>query len=826
MLLLTIMSVSAYTFYEDFSTLDTAGFTIYGSGGDQIDTYSTVNSGYEHRFDVVASCGGTGCRSEVYNLTNGVRSFGYNSGTFDSYNVDWLVLDLNNTFTGSEMYFYMTYNWSNPTSHRNVKVKWQNTTGAIKTASFGQYGVTNFTLSSVTGDLSTVAEVLEFSLGWSHGAGSIHFQGEGQFYLYELLITDYQIAGDMPVITDIDYSALSIDYLYYDTLYVNATASDLQADDIFWAYDCDYSGTSSPVRVSEEYMDNGTNVTELSERFNLISSIEFGGVYLVDGLVGYALNLTMTGGIQDFYRNATSTYLTSNLISTHFIIGFDGYFSGETDGVFMAGVDSTGLLMWGLVLDHNESLPSGSRQSIYRMDGSGNFHLLTTSSDVPDRVYVDVDLDAQTYSVKVDKNFDGIIDYISTSYPLVSSVSNYHGTYGFTMGSSLLDGQDFFDLSVVTPTRDVWLDTLFVEHTDLPAFSLSPSNSIQYQCVYDGIGTYEVRTWVTDDNHANNYTSYESQSIQVYQSSTPPSVDCDGFTKPACTGNCWFYDDFNYNYSIACNSWNGANNKFPINNQLEVEQSDMDALSIWLQYNDIPQDPIYAEQYNTYTIDFDFTAMTDERVSFVAFDDNIDLVMVYVYWENEIMKVYQVGNPSTLTITNYTNGVQHHVEMVVDFNNQEVTYTIDDDYDNSITANFFDSGIDIETAGYFYFTPVDFNDGYLKVDNFMIYYGNPNPDFDGELPTSPADEYQFTTSMFCAINWSATNTSRFSEEHCQDRGYNTNYPLLSLCIPRACISDTISWTFMKATDNIFVTIVIVTAFILIAPLLIAGRRRR
>lgn len=643
----------------------------------------------------------------------------------------------------------------------------------------------------------------------------------------------FGVSPGIPLITDITYlPSTNIDLLTTDTIDVDATAEDYESDPIYWTHTCDYSGETDPIRVSEEYFSIGTNITELSRRFHVGAGIsddyEFVNVYDLGGSIGYVLNFTMwnvSNGdeyVQAIKRNATDTGtpLTSNIITIHFSLGFYPFgASSATDGIFIAGRDSGGLLMWGLHIDYNYSEPSVWKQKIYRLNSSAGLELLQINNNIADSIYVIVDMDAQTYIVSIDNDFDGDTDFSSAEYPLTSTVSDYQDTYLFSTGT-VITNETFYDLGQVEVSDNVWLDTLFIEHSSLPSFSTSSSSTEDFECIYSGVGTYEIRTWVTDDNHPNDYSSYEAQSIVVTQSSQPAEVDCDGYVSPTCTGICYFTDNFDHTYSIACNDWQGANLKTPINNELEVEQIGMDALSISLDYINLNQDQIDSEEYDSFSVDFDYEAQNESRVAFFVSDTGFSKYLTYVYFEGGNIYLVQQGVPILNNIGQYDVGVQGNLNFVFSFRNQIVQVILNGNASTLQEYNFFDN--DVEDAGGWYLQPVDFNDGYVNIDNFEISYGDVNPEFDGQIDS--AEEYVYNSNFFCALNWTGTDPE-FSEQNCIDRGYQMNNSLAQLCFPRACLSDIANGFFQMVTDNLFITIIITIVLILIIPLIIALKKK-
>lgn len=627
------------------------------------------------------------------------------------------------------------------------------------------------------------------------------------------------VTNHLPSITGISYSATAIDLSVTSTVNVSATGFDFEGDNKFWAHDCHYSSLVTN-RTSEDYISTGESVSALKQRWNIPSycNQSFTPIYNATLYLGFdaVWNTTETdcilSGADGWSRNVSNALgVSSNLITVHVILSL-----GEIGGYSMVGRDANKSIMWGLFIDNNGT------NHLYKIDniGTGAYSLLATSNTLPDRILVDMDVNNHQYRVRMDTNYDGIIDYTSSYYPMLNSLLyNFHDTQFFTT-SVALENNTYYSLTA--DALKSFLDTYYVEYTDLPPFNPTPSSTTSYQCDYStlGVGNYEIRTWITDDVHGTNYASYRTQSIYVAQSSIPPAVDCSGYSAPFCGGFCYFLDDFSTSYSIACNGWQGGNAKIPISGEMRIERTGMDELSIWTSNVKLSKIPIKSSEYDTFQIEYDFTSYDLSRVYFSVLDSLINKYIIYMYFESN--NLYTVTPSTTMSLGNFSPSTSNHIKLYVDFRNQQVTYTLNGNVATSQTLSFYD--IDIQDSSYYYFTPVDFNNGDLGVDNFQVQYGNINPN--PPNVTYEAVHYIYNPEFFCSINWSGVAGHRFSIQNCAERGFSTTYPLESLCIPRACIQDLGSLTINWATSNIFQTIIIVVAFILLAPLLITLIRKR
>ena len=342
------------------------------------------------------------------------------------------------------------------------------------------------------------------------------------------------------------------------------------------------------------------------------------------------------------------------------------------------------------------------------------------------------------------------------------------------------------------------------------------SQKWEVECNYSSIGTYTAKAYVSDVEHYPYLEDTLTSTVDVEILSPEENETetfCVGFTAPSCpsgTGTCWFYDDFNYNYKIGCNGWDGGGDIetfFPEYSHIfKIEDFDINEFSM---YNKGDRVTIY----DTVGYKLDFYLNTTLSLYSYLLDSNAD---ISAYFQVTNYNAYAYDDEGlTLLLANLNSSTWYNIYAILDFSQQTVAWYIDDEF--ITTKNFYDQ----EVEG-FSEIAIGWNDvdGIYQIDNVLVEYGDLNPNATEEEPDI---EYTYNPSRFCAINWTAEAGDRFKEEFCEERGFSTDYPAIGLCVPRACIQDMglaiVDW----ATSNIFTTIIIVVAFILIAPLLIRRR---
>jgi hypothetical protein len=342
--------------------------------------------------------------------------------------------------------------------------------------------------------------------------------------------------------------------------------------------------------------------------------------------------------------------------------------------------------------------------------------------------------------------------------------------------------------------------------------------SLSFDCAYLSTGNYTGTAYASDDAHYPSSFDIDTAIVEILELEEPDEPitggDCIGFSAPTCTGTCYFYDDFGYNNPIECNGWDGfAKDVNPSGGVLGIYG--LDGTNYFeFDGDDYSKGSILESQYEDFEIEFRIRLNNYHSVNFYVLDEELDQYSISLVFDNFNAIVY---DPSGTTIKSLTPETWYKFEIEVDLATDTILWYVDDTLEHS--GNFFDGATDSQRLSRFSWSSplTDFD-----LDYFRITYGTQQANY-----TAPEEEitYVYNPDLFCAINWT-TNVSldRFDESYCTMRGYNTNYPLLSLCIPRACLSDISNAVFNSATTNIFITIVIVTAFILIAPLLIKARR--
>lgn len=624
-----------------------------------------------------------------------------------------------------------------------------------------------------------------------------------------IIITSNSTTNQIPIIISTDYET---DPILNNVIYINSTATDNENDDIYWAYDCDYSSISED-RVAEEYFNFGENETEIMTKFNIDYSLcgsDSFQISYIDSLIGYAWNISQSSCVTPFFINMTdSNGLDANSITTHALIGFNNYLSTENNGVFFGGFDESGFLLFAIGVNFNGTT---NQNTFYRMkETDTNFTYLTTNNNIPDRILVDIDLSLNKYRIRIDDTLDGTIDYVSDWYQTQHIGSSYLHDVAFFTLSKFQENIDYFDLVINAPLRNVFIDTIYTDYVDTPSFSLTPSNTFEFNCTYGSIGNYDMRLWVTDDNHFNNYTSYIQETLQVV---LPTQVDCTGFIEPICNIDEIFCDDFSYTNPIECNGWSGTGfSLIPDSGELHINEIDPYHKDIILQL----ENTISSSQYNNYELSFDFTINNTETYIFNIVNEIYSKYSLYMQWDNYQLIAYDNIAPTQNNLGTFNQGQKYNFKSLIDYENQKIAYYIDDIYVTQ--SDFFDD--DVQDSFQFQLYWITNNED-ISIDNFIITSGEINSVYTNTTPTTIVD-YVYNPEIFGAINWSS-GTGKFDKQNCIDRGYPMNDSRAGLCLPKAFISDTVSWIYYTAIENILITIIIVLVLILLIPLIIAGRK--
>ena len=352
------------------------------------------------------------------------------------------------------------------------------------------------------------------------------------------------------------------------------------------------------------------------------------------------------------------------------------------------------------------------------------------------------------------------------------------------------------------------------------------SGGTGFDCVYATEGTKTGRLWFTDVFHYPTYNTSATSTVDVLlvveePSEAPPQGgSCAGFVSPVCTGNetCWFYDNFNYNtYMFECNGWDGsgdAEKYHPVDGNLKVID-----FALYEDSLEWTGDRITTNEYLTFDVEFDVWVnwADGSGVSQVFLIDNQDFKYSMNFAiDNYVARAFDYGG--AIILGTLTPSTWHTVLANVDLESDTIVWWLDGDLKGS--TGFYDSGeIDAFNELNIYVSDVK---GVVKYDDVKVIFKESNPN----ATTTNQTTYVYNPNLFCAINWTAQTGDRFDEANCEARGFSTDYPLIGLCVPRACLQDLGSVTISWATSNIFTTIIIVTAFILIAPLIVALAKKR
>ena len=346
------------------------------------------------------------------------------------------------------------------------------------------------------------------------------------------------------------------------------------------------------------------------------------------------------------------------------------------------------------------------------------------------------------------------------------------------------------------------------------------SGATGFDCIYPSESTYTGRLWFTDVVHYPLYNASATSTVDIILEVTQPEPDqggtCTGFSSPVCTGDCYFNDDFQYNNPVECNEWEGtAKDVNPASGIFSVYNLQVTKHSIYIEGDTYSNGVIYESQYNNFEVEFDFYLSHYSNVQFDILNNELNKYSAFVIFNNYNIEVY---DPTKTTIASVGQNEWHNLKMNIDLLNDKIDWYLDGNF--KYTGDFFDGATDSQrrfTIGWSS-TLTDFD-----IDNFKITYGTLNAN-----ATVPEEEVEYTYNpdLFCAVNWTGETGHRFVLQNCIDRGYNVVYPLIGLCVPRACIHDFKYKLVEYATTNIFETIIVVTAFILIAPLLVALAKKR
>lgn len=342
--------------------------------------------------------------------------------------------------------------------------------------------------------------------------------------------------------------------------------------------------------------------------------------------------------------------------------------------------------------------------------------------------------------------------------------------------------------------------------------------TLNFACSYTSTGNYTGKLTVSDTAHYPLFNVSETGVVEILSEVDEEPVqggNCVGFSAPACSGSCYFNDDFQYNNPVECNGWEGtARDVNPTSGMFSVFSLPVTKYYIEVDGDSYSEGSIFESQYDNFEVEFDFKLTDTSTVQFDILNDDLDQYLAFVLFKNFNIEVY---SPGKTTIDTVGQDEWHNLRMLVDLENDQISWYIDDDF--KLQSGFFDGTATSARNFRVIWSSVlaDFD-----IDDFQITYGTLNPN--ATVPEEEEVDYVYNPELFCAINWTGETGERFVEQNCIDRGYSVEYPLIALCNIRACISDTKSVFVNFATDNILETIIIVTAFILIAPLLMKLRK--
>jgi hypothetical protein len=380
----------------------------------------------------------------------------------------------------------------------------------------------------------------------------------------------------------------------------------------------------------------------------------------------------------------------------------------------------------------------------------------------------------------------------------VPDPQNVNLTVVWTLGLNNIDDPPSSTKSAFDCENDGSLEYAWANRGHAPTFD----------CNYTTAGNKTAKAWISDNaNYPTNASLTDTVEIVVIGAGCDST--CSGFVAPTCVGNCYFYDDFNYApHCVTCNGWENLL-RSPVSNMLWLKDlNGTDYMRLYRSGNQSIQD----WEYEGFTFEFDFTQNDDDRTFFMIYDKDVAKTLAYLYWETGILYSIDGVSPYTEVLGNYSYGVQYHIAGVVNYTSDTIEYTY---RGTNKTVDFLDSGV--TSAGRFSFAWLYTSEVDWFIDNFRITYGS-HTNASAPPPTIEDGVDYLTTGNFCAINWSNHD---FIDDECGTRGYSMKYELRSLCLLRACFSDSFSYMYAKASANILKTLVIVIALILIAPLFIA-----
>lgn len=347
-------------------------------------------------------------------------------------------------------------------------------------------------------------------------------------------------------------------------------------------------------------------------------------------------------------------------------------------------------------------------------------------------------------------------------------------------------------------------------------FGFYDFTSPTFNCTYNETGNYTIKITTSDLHHLGMFNATNYTYVEINRSGESPESGggCDGFVSPSCSGNCIFFDDFSYSNPIECNGWNGQIKDY-------LPYSDLSIYNTGTDYNvyiDLEDEYLSELQYDIIEVSFDFESNSTATMQYSVLDGNLNEYYNYLQIRNN--KIYVYDYYGSYEISTYSFGTHYDLKMRYNLINDTVDYLIDGVFKE--TTNYYD--LDSDQIRQMRFTWVDSSNIDFSVDDFNVTYVELNEYYNEGLVNQIP--YQYNPELFCAINWSDSATGdgtgrRFDYQNCVDRGYSDNQFEISLCVPRACLDDTVSWVFNKAIENTFVTMVVIFMIILLVPIFVA-----
>ena len=325
-----------------------------------------------------------------------------------------------------------------------------------------------------------------------------------------------------------------------------------------------------------------------------------------------------------------------------------------------------------------------------------------------------------------------------------------------------------------------------------------------FNCTYSTVGTKTGKVYITDIQHLTQNVTENATVVIV--SDVTPNVTCVGFTAPSCVLDCFFKDDFNYNYSIKCNGWENIE-RAPTGNKLYLALLNA-SHELYQNFSITIKDT----EYQTFSIELDFIQYDWDDVYFDVREEDTGNLLTRMYWDYEELRAVQQVSPTDELLCEIALGEEVHIEMVFNFTSEKVTFYCKGETDE---LSFYDSGI--SEFGYLEVSWASYSLVDMYIDNLEISYGSPYNISAPPVVNITEGASYLDTGNFCAINWTAHT---FIEDECVIRGYSTKAEWLQVCLIRSCLNDGFTYIYYQAQANIIKTLVVIIAILLLAPLAI------